>query len=135
MPAAFYIRCRVWGLPVIPRPITGAPLGMRDRLEQEANNQLDRRGLKKSIARKLAAAEKSRPGPNRQKLLREAKRCSTPKLSSPARCSCCRRKLSPPLVGFADRGRDTDLGANSSVRLISLKRCERILGEKLAKAA
>lgn len=74
MPAAFYIRCRVWGLPVIPRPITGAPLGMRDRLEQEANNQLDRRGLKKSIARKLAAAEKSRPGSNRQKLLREAKR-------------------------------------------------------------
>jgi hypothetical protein len=47
---------------------------MRDRLEQEANNQLDRRGLKKTIARKLAAAEKSRPGPKRQKLLREAKR-------------------------------------------------------------
>jgi hypothetical protein len=43
--------------------------------------------------------------------------------------------VSAPLVGFADRGRDPDLGANSSVRLISLKRGERILGEKLAKAA
>ena len=57
---------------MIPRPITGAPLG--DHLEQEANNQLDRRGIKKDHRPEIGGGGEKSAGPKRQKPLREAKR-------------------------------------------------------------
>src|SRR5258708_4366816 len=52
----------------------GAPRGGGTALNRKPTTNWTVEELKKIIARKLAAAAKSRPGPKRQKPLREAKR-------------------------------------------------------------
>jgi hypothetical protein len=84
-----------------------------DHLEQEANNQLDRRGIEKDHRPEIGGDEE-KIGRGRSvkgfcERLSATKVCSKRKLNSPATLQLLPTQCRRSFVGFADRGRDTNL--------------------------